>query len=33
VEVVYLVVLGTVLVVMLIASHIKAYKEKRRWRD
>jgi hypothetical protein len=33
IEVVYLVVLGTVLVMMLIASHIKAYKEKRRWRD
>ncbi len=32
-EVVYLVCLGTLLVVMLIASHVKAYKEKRRWRD
>ena len=33
VEDVYLIVLGTVLVVMLIASHVKAYKRKRRWRD
>lgn len=32
-EVVYLVCLGTLLVVMLIASHVKAYKQKRRWRD
>ncbi|MCA1822058.1 MAG: DUF2631 domain-containing protein [Pseudonocardia sp.] len=33
VEVVYLVGLGTLLVVMLIASHVKAYRQKRRWRD
>jgi hypothetical protein len=32
-EVVYLICLGTLLVVMLIASHVKAYKQKRRWRD
>jgi hypothetical protein len=33
VEDVYLVALGTLLVTMLIGSHIKAYKQKRRWRD
>jgi hypothetical protein len=33
VEVAYLVSLGTLLVVMLIASHVKAYKQKRRWPD
>jgi hypothetical protein len=27
------VVLGTILVMMLIASHWKAYKDRRRWRD
>lgn len=33
VEDVYLVGLGTLLVAMLIGSHIKAYKQRRRWRD
>ena len=33
VEDVYLVGLGTLLVVMLLASHLKAYKARRRWRD
>jgi len=33
VELVYLVGFGTLLVVMLITSHIKAYRQKRRWRD
>lgn len=33
VEDVYLVGLGTLLVVMLVASHVKAFKQKRRWRD
>ena len=33
VEDAYLVCLGTVLVVMLVGSHVKAYKQKRRWRD
>ena len=33
IEDVYLVVLGTVLVVMLIASHLKAHQRKRRSRD
>ncbi|HEX6402116.1 MAG TPA: DUF2631 domain-containing protein [Pseudonocardiaceae bacterium] len=33
VEDAYLVCLGTVLVVMLVGSHLKAYKQKRRWRD
>ncbi|MGH3767174.1 MAG: DUF2631 domain-containing protein [Pseudonocardiaceae bacterium] len=33
VEAVYLVGLGTLLVVMLLASHVKAYKARRRWRD
>jgi hypothetical protein len=29
----YLIGLGTLLVMMLIASHLKTYREKRRWRD
>lgn len=33
VEDVYLIGLGSLLVVILIASHLKARKEKRRWRD
>lgn len=33
VAIVFLVILGTLLVVMLVASHVKAYKERRRWRD
>jgi hypothetical protein len=33
VEDVYLIGLGTLLVMMLIGSHVKAYKQKRRWRD
>ena len=33
IEDVYLIVLGTVLVAMLIGSHLKAYKAKRRLRD
>lgn len=32
VELVYLIGFGTLLVVMLITSHVKAYKQKRRWR-
>ncbi len=33
VEDAYLIGLGTLLVVILLASHLKAYKAKRRWRD
>ncbi len=33
VEDVYLIGLGTLLVVILLASHLKAYKARRRWRD
>jgi hypothetical protein len=33
VEDAYLIILGTLLVVMLIASHVKAHKQRRRWRD
>jgi hypothetical protein len=33
VEDAYLIGLGALLVVMLLASHLKAYKARRRWRD
>jgi hypothetical protein len=33
VEDVYLIILGSLLVMMLLGSHLKAYQTKRRWRD
>ncbi|MGH3821932.1 MAG: DUF2631 domain-containing protein [Pseudonocardiaceae bacterium] len=33
VEDAYLIALGTILVMMLLVSHLRAYKARRRWRD